>query len=148
MTKIRMIGWIAAALGTTALAAGAAHAVLVKAKGELLARGNGAVALELRGAVSANGVGLAIVEEDALVETRGDGRVTPLGQGRLLLEGFGGIVVRSPDGPTRIELAGARLRLRARGVGVAHLRGVGLYSTDDSEGRWSPDVSLELEETP
>ena len=145
MTKIRNMAWVAAALGTAALATGVAHAVVVKGRGELLARGNGVAVLELRGAVSASGIGLAVVDEDALVETTGEGRVTPLGDGRLLLEGFGGLVLRSPDEPTRLELAGARLRLRARGVGVARLHGTGSYSTDDSDGRWGAELSIELD---
>lgn len=146
MTKIRSLAWATAALGTAGLAAGVAHAVVVKGRGELLARGNGVAVLELRGAVSASGFGLAVVDEDALVETTGEGRVTPLGDGRLLLEGFGGLALRSPDEPTRLELGGARLRLRARGVGVARLHGTGVYSTDDGEGRWGPELSVELEE--
>jgi hypothetical protein len=146
MTKIRSIAWVTAALGAAGLAAGVAHAVVVKGRGELLARGNGVAVLQLRGAISANGFGLAVVEADALVETQGEGRVTPLGDGRLLLEGFGGIVVRSPDEPTRLEIAGAGLRLRARGVGIARLRGTGAYSTDDVDGRWGPDHVVELEE--
>jgi hypothetical protein len=146
MAKIRKIAWGTAALGAVALAAGVAHAVVVKGRGELLARGNGVAVLQLRGAITAHGFGLAVVEEDALVQTKGDGRVTPLGDGRLLLEGFGGIVVRSPDEPTRLEVAGAALRLRARGVGIARLRGSGVYATDDGDGRWGSDRVVELEE--
>jgi len=144
--KIRSITWLVAALGAAGLAAGVADAVVVKGIGELIARGNGVAVLQLRGVVHAGGVGLAVVEEDALVETVGEGRVTPLGDGRLLLEGFGAIEVRSPDEPTRLEVAGARLRVRARGVGIARLHGSGVYSTDDAEGRWAPELSLELEE--
>ena len=146
MRKTRGIGWTVAALGAAALAAGVAQAVVVKGRGELLARGNGVAVLDLRGFASAGGIGLAVVEEDALVETTGQGRVTPLGDGRLLLEGFGAIAVRSPDEPTRLEVAGARLHLRARGVGIARLRGTGVYSTDDGDGRWGPDLAVELEE--
>jgi hypothetical protein len=146
MTKIRNLAWLTAALGAAGLAAGVAHAVVVKGRGELLARGNGVAVLQLRGVVSANGIGLAVVEEDKLVETTGEGRVTPLGDGRLLLEGFGGLSVRSLDEPTRVELAGAALRLRARGAGIVRLRGSGLYSTEDGDGRWGQERVVELEE--
>jgi hypothetical protein len=146
MVRSRSLGWIAAALGAACLAAGVAHAVVVKGRGELLARGSGVAVLALRGGVVASGIGLAVVEEERIVETSGEGRVTPLGDGRVLLEGFGRIAVRSLEEPTRVELAGARLRIRARGAGVATLRGVGQYTTDDGEGRWAPDLALELEE--
>jgi len=55
-------------------------------------------------------------------------------------------VVRSLDVPTRVELAGARLRIRARGAGFAWLRGVGHYTTEDGEGRWAPTLAIELDE--
>jgi len=146
MTKIRKLGWLTSALGAAGLAASVAHAVVVKGRGELLARGNGVAVIQLRGAVVANGIGLAVVEEDKLVETSGDGRITPLGGGRLLLEGFGGLVVRSPDEPTRLEVAGAALRLRAHGAGIVRLRGSGIYATEDGDGRWGQDRVVELEE--
>ena len=139
--------WMAAALGAACLAAGVAHAVVVKGRGELLARGSGIAVLALRGGVTASGIGTAIVEEQRIVEISGEGRVTPLGDGRVLLEGFGRVAVRSLEEPTRVELAGTRLRIRARGAGVAHLRGVGQYTTDDAEGRWAPDLVLEVEES-
>ncbi len=148
MRENRSLGWTGAALVAACLAAGAAHAVLVKGRGELLARGSGFAVLELRGGVAASGIGLAVVEEEKIVETSGEGRLTPLGDGRVLLEGFGQVVVRSPDEPTRLELAGARLRIRARGAGFAYLRGVGQYTTEDGEGRWAPDLAIELEEGP
>ena len=44
---------------------------------------------------------------------------TPVDGNFAVETGFGGLALRSPDEPTRLELAGARLRLRARGVGVA-----------------------------
>ena len=145
MTKSRRLGWSGAALVAACLAAGVAHAVIVKGRGELLARGSGSAVLELRGGAAASGVGLAVVEEEKIVEMSGDGRVTPLGDGRVLLEGFGRLAVRSLDEPTRLELAGAKLRIRARGAGVARLRGVGQYTTEDGEGRWAPDLAIELE---
>ena len=143
--KSRGFGWIGAALAAAGLAAGVAHAVVVKGRGELQARGSGFAVLALRGGVVASGIGLAVVEEDKIAETSGQGRITPLGDGRVLLEGFGSVAVRSPDEPTRVELSGARLRIRARGAGVAYLRGVGAYSTEDSEGRWGRELSIELE---
>ena len=146
MGKKRSLAFAAGALGALGLAAGVAHAVVVKGRGDLLARGHGVAVLELRGVATASGVGLAIVEEDALVEAGGGGKTTPLGDGRLLLEGFGMLELRSLDAPMRVELAGARLRLRARGAGVAVLRGNGFYATDDAEGRWGSDLRVELEE--
>jgi hypothetical protein len=146
MTKKRSLGWTGAAFAVACLAAGAAQAVLVKGRGELLARGSGFAVLELRGGVTASGAGLAVVEEAAIVETSGEGRMTPLGDGRVLLEGFGQVSVRSLEDPTHVELAGARLRIRARGAGFAWLRGVGQYTTEDAEGRWSPTLAIELEE--
>jgi hypothetical protein len=145
MAKSGRLGWIAASVGAACLAAGVAHAVVVKGRGELLARGSGFAVLELRGGVAASGIGLAVVEEERIVETSGEGRLTPLGDGRVLLEGFGGFAVRSLEEPTRVEVAGARLRIRARGVGIARLVGAGHYTTDDAEGRWAPDLEVELE---
>jgi hypothetical protein len=145
MSKGRRVGWIGAAFAAAGLGAGAAHAVIVKGRGELQARGSGFAVLELRGGATASGIGLAVVEEAKIVERTGQGTVTPLGDGRVLLEGFGSIAVRSPDDRTRIELAGARLRLRARGAGVAFLRGVGHYTTEDgAEGYWGRDLAVEL----
>jgi hypothetical protein len=145
MVKGRRFAWVGAAVAAAALAAGVAHAVVVRGRGELQARGSGFAVLALRGGVAASGIGLAVVEEAKMVELSGQGRVTPLGDGRVLLEGFGSVAVRSLDEPTRVELAGARLRLRARGAGVITLRGVGHYTTEDGSGYWGRDLSIELE---
>jgi hypothetical protein len=137
----------AALLAVSLLAvAGVASAVVVKGRGELTAAGNGAAVLVFRGGANLGGIGLAVVEEDAIAGLDGHGRITPLGDGRVLLEGFGRIEIRSPDERTRVEIAGARLRIRARGVGVAWLKGVGHYMTDDRSDSWSDDLQLEFEE--
>lgn len=140
--KIRGIALVAAVL---LLAAGAAHAVILKGRGELTAAGSGLAVLDFRGGAALAGIGMAIVEEDALVDTQGEGRITPIDDGRLLLEGFGRIVVRSLDERTRVEIAGAKLRLRARGVGRALLKGVGHYMTDDLDGAWNAEQVVEFE---
>ena len=77
------------------------------------------------------------------MRTDGEGRVTPLPGGRVLLEGFGRVSVRSLDERTRVEIAGARLR---RGAGVAILKGVGHFMTDDLDDVWSEDKILHFEE--
>jgi hypothetical protein len=140
--KIRGIALVAAVL---LLAASAAQAVILKGRGELTAAGSGLAVLDFRGGAALAGIGVAIVEEDALVETQGQGRITPIDDGRLLLEGFGRIVVRSFDERTRVEVAGAKLRLRARGVGRAFLKGVGHYMTDDLDGAWNVEQVVEFE---
>ncbi len=140
----RRTQWLAPGL-VLALVAGTAQAVVVKGRGDLAAAGNGVAVLVLRGGVNAAGVGLAVVEEEDIAELDGHGRITRLGGGRVLLEGFGRIVVRSPDDRTRVEVAGAHLRLRARGVGVAFLKGVGHFMTDDVDGAWDADTEVEFE---
>lgn len=145
MTRSRIA---AVALLTVAwlAAAGVAGAVVIKGKGQLTAAGNGVAVLVFRGGANLAGVGLAVVEEDAIAGLDGHGRITPIGNGRVLLEGFGRIEIRSPDQRTRVEIAGAKLRLRARGVGVAYLKGVGHFMTDDHADAWSEDATVEFEE--
>lgn len=139
------IGLIAAlALAFGLLLGGSAQAVVVHGKGELRAAGHGFVVMELRGVATVAGRGLVIVERAAIVEKDGFGRVTPLGDGRVLLEGVGRVRVRNLRDRTRLEAGGARLRVRARGIGVAILDGVGHYSTDDQDGRWGPDLEVEF----
>ena len=136
------------ALGVAALllVASAAGAVVLKGRGQLSAAGNGLAVLEFRGQGTFAGFGLAIVEEQAIVSTRGEGQITPLAGGRVLLEGFGRVSVRSLDERTRVEIAGARLRLRAQGAGVAILNGVGHFMTDDFDDVWSEDKIVHFEE--
>jgi hypothetical protein len=122
-----------------------AEAAVVQGKGELRAAGHGFALVELRGVATVAGRGVVIVEHRAIVEKEGFRRVTPLNDGRVLLEGTGMVRVRSFRDRTRLEAAGARLRLRARGIGVAVLDGVGHYSTEDQEGRWGPDLELSFE---
>lgn len=141
----KKIGRIALAAAVLFLVAGAAHAVIVKGRGELTAAGSGLAVLDFRGGAALAGIGMAIVEEDALVDTQGEGRITPIDDGRLLLEGFGRIVVRSLGERTRVEIAGAKLRLRVRGVGRAFLKGVGHYMTDDLDGAWNSNQIVEFE---
>ena len=45
------------------------------------------------------------------------------------------------------EAAGAHMRLHATGKGVAILKGVGFFSTDDADGRWGPDGSIHFDST-
>jgi len=136
----------AVALLLAAMATGfEARAEEVVGRGELHAAGNGFAVLVFRGQATVRGRGLLVAQRDDLLETRGEGRATPLGDGRVLLEGFGRVTVRSFRDRTRIEAAGARLRIWARGIGVAHLAGAGIYTTDDLEGSWGPDVRVEFE---
>ncbi len=137
-------------LGITALAlalgfASTASGVVLEGKGDLVAYGSGFAVLELRGEVRLRALGLLIVEPDVEVETDGRGRSTFLEDGRILYEGFGRAVVRSPDAPTRIELGGAGIRLRARGVGRAFLKGRGVVHTRDHDAPWEHEGELELE---
>ena len=122
-----------------------AGAEVVAGRGELRAAGNGLAVLVFRGQATVRGIGLAVVEREDIVETHGHGRITPLGGGRVLLEGFGRVTVRSLRDRTRLEAAGARMRLHAKGVGVAYLQGVGVYTTDDLEGAWGPDAGVAFE---
>lgn len=137
--------WLAALALTLVFAAAAAQAVVIQGRGVLSAAGNGFAVVELRGALHASGIGLAVVEEDAIVDLQGHGRVTRIGEGRVLLEGFGAIAIRSLDDRTRVELGGARLRLRAKGIGRAFLKGVGTFMTDDVDGGWDPDAEVLFE---
>ena len=142
----KKIGGIALAVAALLLVASSAGAVVIKGVGELRAAGNGAGVLEFRGQGTFVGVGLAVVEHDALVSVRGNGNATPLPGGRVLLEGFGRITVRSLDNRTRVEIAGAHLRLRVRGAGIAILKGVGHVSTDDLDESWTDERIFEFEE--
>jgi len=147
----RRIAGVAAAfaLAVAAVAAPpAAGAEVVAGRGELHAAGDGFAVLVLRGQATVRGVGLAVVEREDVLETEGRGRITPLGDGRVLLEGFGRITVRSLRDRTRLEAAGANLRLHARGVGVAYLKGTGLYHTDDRDGAWEPDAAVAFDSEP
>jgi len=142
----RLAGLATAALLVAVLASGFdARAEEVSGRGELHAAGNGFAVLVFRGQATVRGRGLLVAERDDILETRGEGRATPLGDGRVLLEGFGRVTVRSLRDRTRVEAAGARLRIWARGIGVAHLAGAGIYTTDDLEGSWGPEVSVEFE---
>ncbi len=143
---IRRSGWLALALASVVLlAAGTAGAVILKGRGELHAAGNGVAVVTMRGAASLRGIGLAIVEEDKIVKLEGHGRTTRLDDGRLLLEGFGRVVLRSPDERMRFEAAGARVRLHAKGAGVAFLKGTGRILSDDVVAAWEPDAQVEFE---
>ena len=79
------------------------------------------------------------------VEVEGRGRSTELPDGRTLYEGFGRARVRSLDARTRVEVGGARLRLHARGVGRAFLKGCGVVHTDDLDADWGPDLEMGFE---
>ncbi len=142
----KRITGIALVVATLLLVAGAAQAVVVKGKGTLRAAGSGFAVLDFRGVASVVGAGLAVVEEDDVLRLDGHGRITPLDDGRILLEGFGRIVIRSVDDRTRVEVAGAGIRLRAKGVGRAFLKGHGRYSTDDLDDDWRDDDVIEFEE--
>lgn len=128
----------------TVVAAGSADALTLKGKGEVHAYGNGLAVFHMVGVFTVRGGGLLVVEPDAQVQTFGIGRETALADGRILYEGFGRAVVASFVA-TRIEVAGARLRLHGRGAGVAFLKGAGVVFTDDLDRPWDPDVELEFE---
>ncbi len=142
----KKIGRIALGVAALLLVASAAGAVVLEGRGQLSAAGNGLDVLQFRGEGSFAGFGLAIVEQRAIVSTSGEGHITPLPRGRALLEGFGRVSIRSFDERTRVEIAGARLRLRARGAGAVILKGVGHFMTDDLDGVWSDDKILHFEE--
>ncbi len=136
---------IAVMVAAAMLVASTASAVVIKGRGELRAAGNGLAVVELRGQASIGGAGLVIVDDFAIVETDGIGRETEIGGGRVLFEGFGRVTVRSLDRPTRIEAGGAKVRLAARGVGRAFLKGCGVFHTDDVDGPWAPDNEVEFD---
>ena len=136
LSTVKRSSWFGVALVAAVALAASASAVVIKTRGALSAAGNGLAVLELRGVVTLRGAGLLVAERDAVVDAEGAGRVTPLDDRRVLFAGFGKVTVRSLDDRTRVEAAGAKLRLRARGVGVAVLKGVGHYMTDDQAGRW------------
>ncbi len=137
--------WMTLALvvGATLLAT-AASAVVLKGRGEVHAAGSGLAVFDMVGVLVVRGGGLLIADESARVEVEGIGRQTALGDGRVLYEGYGRAVVASPE-PTRIEIAGAKLRLHARGAGRALLKGCGVLHTDELHSRWEDDVDLEFE---
>jgi len=149
--RVRRVSGALAVIAALAVAGGLAvpaGAEVVAGRGELHAAGNGLAVLVFRGQASVRGIGLAVVEREDVLETEGEGRITPLGDGRVLLEGFGRITVRSLRDRTRLEAAGAHLRLHARGVGIAYLKGTGLFRTDDAEGvegAWEPDAAIAFE---
>ena len=134
---------LALAVGA-ALMATAASAVVLKGRGEVHAMGSGLAVFDMKGVLVVRGGGLLIVDERARVDVEGIGRQTALGDGRVLYEGYGRAVVASPE-PTRIEIAGAKLRLHAKGVGRALLKGCGVVHTDDLHSRWEEEVDLEFE---
>ncbi len=113
----KKIGRIALGVAALLLVASAAGAVVLEGRGQLSAAGNGLAVLQFRGEGTFAGFGLAIVEQRAIVSTSGEGHITPLPRGRALLEGFGHVSIRSFEERTRVEIAGARLRLRAGGDG-------------------------------
>jgi hypothetical protein len=127
-----------------ALAATTASAVVLKGRGELHAAGSGLAVLDMRGVVHARGGGILIVEPQAIVDIDGQGRETQLDDGRILYEGYGRAKIVTPR-RSRIEIAGARIRLHARGAGRAVLRGCGLVHTDDVDGDWEEDVEVEFQ---
>ncbi|MAE97142.1 MAG: hypothetical protein CL910_21035 [Deltaproteobacteria bacterium] len=127
-----------------AFSATAASGIVLKGRGELHGFGSGLAVLQMRGVLTVKGGGVLIVSEDARVETHGVGRETLLGDGRILYEGFGRAVVASPR-PTRIEIAGAGIRLHAKGAGRALLKGCGVVHTDDFDGRWENEIELDFE---
>lgn len=137
--------WMAAALAAALVGAGAAQAVVVRGVGALAAAGNGLAVVDLRGQVGVKGVGIVVADPDVVVRTDGVGQVSLLDDGRAVYEGFGYVVVESLDARTRIEAAGARIRLRARGIGTAVLKGKGVYSTADLDGAWNADATIEFE---
>ncbi len=137
--------WMAAALVATLVGAGAAQAVVVRGVGALAAAGNGLAVVDLRGQLGVKGVGIVVADPDVVVRTDGVGQVSLLDDGRAVYEGFGYVVVESLDTRTRVEAAGARIRLRARGIGRAVLKGKGVYSTSDLDGAWDADATIEFE---
>ena len=144
--RVRRVAGLALALVLATAATGSeARAEVVAGKGTLHAAGNGFAVLVFRGQATVRGIGLAVVEREDVVETHGHGKATPLGDGRVLLEGFGRITVRSLSERTRLEVGGAHLRLHARGVGIAYLKGTGLFHTDDVDGAWEPDAAVAFE---
>jgi len=146
--RLAAAAWAAALLFLCTALPPRAEAEVVAGRGELHAAGNGLAVLVFRGRATVRGLGLAVAEREAVIRTHGEGRIMPLGDGRVLLEGFGRITVRSLRDRTRLEAAGANLRLHARGVGVAYLKGTGLYHTDDRDGAWEPDAAVAFDSEP
>ncbi|MCP4002956.1 MAG: hypothetical protein GY725_02045 [bacterium] len=144
LRKIKGKGWSVLAASAVLCIAGIASAVLIEGRGELAAAGDGLAVVTMRGVANIAGLGIAIVPERKIEELDGQGRVTPLDGGRVLLEGFGRVVLASPNEVMRFKAAGARLRLRARGAGVARLKGHGRIWTDDADAPWNPDVDVEF----
>lgn len=140
--KLR-VAMLALAVGA-ALVATAASAVVLEGRGEVHAMGSGLAVFDMAGVLVVRGGGLLIADESARVEVEGIGRQTSLGDGRVLFEGFGRAVVASRE-PTRIEIAGAKLRLHAKGAGRALLKGCGVVQTDDQHTRWEAEALLEFE---
>ena len=132
---------LAAVVGLTASGVGA---VVLKGRGELHAYGSGLAVLKMRGVLAVRGAGVLIADEDAVVDVGGRGKATHLGDGRILFEGYGHALITSRT-PTRIEIAGAHIRLHAKGAGKALLKGCGVISTDDLDLRWEDQNSVEFD---
>ncbi len=137
--------WLAVALVVLGLGATAASAVVIAGRGELHAMGDGFAALDLRGVLRVRGGGILVADRGAIVELDGRGRCAPVADGRAVCEGFGEAVVRSVRQRTHVEIAGAHLRLHAKGAGRALLRGTGIFHTDDVDGAWADEAEVEFE---
>ncbi|MEM7409590.1 MAG: hypothetical protein AAF430_05045 [Myxococcota bacterium] len=131
------------------LAASAAHAVVLQGRGELHAGGNGIAAFQMVGMLAVSGGGALIIDDDIRVETQGVGRVTDLGDGRLLYEGYGRAIARS-TAPFTAKITGAKIRLHAKGKGRAFLKGcgrleVGAPDEGGLDEEWGPDLELDFD---
>ena len=132
------------ALLATAFLATAAQGVVLQGRGELHAAGNGVAAFQMVGVLAVRGGGVLIVDDDVRVETQGVGRVTDLGDGRLLYEGYGRAVVAS-TAPFAARITGTKIRLHAKGKGRAFLKGCGRLETGDLDEDWGPDLEVDFD---
>ena len=122
----------------------AASGVVLHGRGELHAMGNGLAKIQMVGVLAVRGGGVLIVDDHVRIETEGHGRTTYLEDGRVLYEGFGRARMVS-DTPMDVTIAGARIRIHAKGGGRAFLKGIGRIQTDDLDTDWADDPEVAFE---
>lgn len=115
-----------------------AAAQTVSGTGTLEASGYGTVALSGSGTVTIQeGAGVIWVQGADSIEATGRGRRVELPHGAVRLTGYSGRVQIQGEDMT-IRIAGGVINLTASGSGSAWLSGEGTYTTNNSNGTWTP----------
>lgn len=124
--------------------ASSSSGAVLHGRGELHAMGNGLAKFDMVGVLVVRGGGVLIVDDGVRIETEGRGRTTFLEDGRVLYEGYGHAIIAS-ETRMQVTVAGARIRLHAKGKGRALLKGVGRIQTEDLDHEWADDPEVDFE---